>query len=132
MTLIDTLPENLIIHGDWEQLRVWIDGTELLPTDSLTIRNHSQDFSWGYAGSGPSQLSLAILLLYLPLEAAKVLYQTFKHGVVSKWPQADFSVVLNVRGVIEKISRDNEFIIERLKELIYGRDGKRGEGYWQT
>jgi hypothetical protein len=28
---------------------------------SQSIRNHSEEFAWGYGGSGPSQLALAIL-----------------------------------------------------------------------
>ena len=37
------------------------DGGYLLPP-RYDLRNHSPDgFSWGYAGSGPSQLSLALL-----------------------------------------------------------------------
>ncbi len=38
------------------------DGSELDPGPSLEICNHSPDgFAWGYSGSGPSQLALAIL-----------------------------------------------------------------------
>lgn len=33
----------------------------------LNVRNHSPDgFNWGYGGSGPSQLALAILIDHLP------------------------------------------------------------------
>lgn len=61
-----------------------------LPLDpSLKIRNHSPDgFNWGYQGSGPAQLSLALLLHCLEDEERAVsLYQTFKQQVVARWPQ---------------------------------------------
>ncbi len=45
---------------DWIVLK---DGKELSPQRSLNVVNHSPDgFSWGYGGSGPHQLALAILL----------------------------------------------------------------------
>ena len=54
---------------------------------SLKIVNHSPTgFCWGYAGSGPAQLSLAILLDHLngDRERALALYQDFKWLVVAK------------------------------------------------
>lgn len=40
-----------------------MDGTELLAHRSLRLVPHSPTgFNWGYGGSGPAQLSLAILL----------------------------------------------------------------------
>lgn len=49
--------------GGWERSWVLVDGERLEPGPSLRIRNHSPTgFSWGYGGSGPSQLALAILL----------------------------------------------------------------------
>ncbi len=42
---------------------MWVDEIELTPEESWTYRIHSPNgFSWGYSGSGPSQLALAILL----------------------------------------------------------------------
>lgn len=52
MTITLTPPGQLIING-----------VTVTPARSLKYRNHSPDgFAWGYAGSGPSQLALAILL----------------------------------------------------------------------
>lgn len=64
------------------------NGVELDPAPSLTVRRHSPDgFSWGYAGSGPAQLALALLLEEAPQQRiAERLYQTFKRDVVSRWP----------------------------------------------
>lgn len=55
----------------------------------LDIENHSPTgFSWGYEGSGPAQLALAILADALKDDAlAARLHQPFKRLVVSRWPQ---------------------------------------------
>ena len=54
---------------------------------SLKIRNHSPDgFNWGYFGSGPSQLALAILLDFTDSEQmALELYQDFKREFVANF-----------------------------------------------
>jgi hypothetical protein len=54
----------------------------------LDVRNHSPTgFEWGYGGSGPAQLSLALLLDALghPLRHHAVkLYQRFKREVIGR------------------------------------------------
>ncbi len=64
------------------------NGSVLSPKRSQRVRNHSPDgFSWGYGGSGPAQLALAILLRELEDEGkARGLYQEFKRCVVAMWP----------------------------------------------
>lgn len=72
------------------QVRVIRDGfVEILdPQPSLKLRNHSPDgFNWGYGGSGPAQLALAILLDFTKDEsAAQYFYQEFKMKVIAKLP----------------------------------------------
>src|SRR5262245_49842647 len=53
------------------------------------LRNHSPTgFEWGYEGSGPAQLALAILCDVLhDDERACRLYQTFKRRVIAPLPQ---------------------------------------------
>jgi len=61
--------------------------TVLDPGPSLLLANHSPTgFEWGYLGSGPSQLSLAILLHATgdPFDALHY-YQRFKRDFVSMW-----------------------------------------------
>lgn len=55
----------------------------------LDLRNHSPTgLSWGYSGSGPAQLALAILCHALHSdERAEELYQEFKDAVVSRLDQ---------------------------------------------
>lgn len=64
--------------------RAWVLGAER----SLKVRKHSPTgFEWGYMGSGPSQLALAILL-EVTEEAAvsEQIYQDFKAEVIAKVP----------------------------------------------
>ena len=81
--------------GECHSIIVEIDGQpsyRLRPTTSLKLRNHSPDgFNWGYGGSGPAQLALAILLDHFsdaqnPRDAALWLYQRFKWAVIARLP----------------------------------------------
>ena len=45
---------------------VWYDGELLDPVQSMEVRWHSDGFEWGYGGSGPMQLALAIALRLNP------------------------------------------------------------------
>lgn len=53
------------------------------------LRNHSPDgFEWGYGGSGPAQLALAILCDATGNDQlAQRLYQKFKFAVIARQPQ---------------------------------------------
>lgn len=76
-----------ILKGDKNTNKVWLDGKELSLKKSLNVKNHSPTgFSWGYDGSGPKQLSLAIMLeLYSKWWALKeYLYMLKKE--ISKLP----------------------------------------------
>jgi len=60
-------------------------GTRILsPKPSQELFNHSPDgFSWGYGGSGPAQLALALLFdVTLDKEIALTWHQDFKRDVV--------------------------------------------------
>ena len=58
----------------------------LTPDRSLELANHSPSgFEWGYTGSGPAQLALALLLDYTDDEdVALAEYMAFKNEVVSR------------------------------------------------
>ena len=62
------------------------NGRDLSPARSLCLANHSPDFEWGYGGSGPAQLALALLLEETEKEQALELYQRFKWKVVAELP----------------------------------------------
>ena len=68
--------------------RIVLDGKVLTPHRSWKVRNHSPDgFSWGYGGSGPSQLALAIML---KLTGKPDGYQDFKFFFIANLPQTAF------------------------------------------
>ncbi|VTR95256.1 Marine sediment metagenome DNA, contig: S06H3_S04230 (Fragment) OS=marine sediment metagenome GN=S06H3_31646 PE=4 SV=1 [Gemmata massiliana] len=68
---------------------VTVDGEPLPLLPSLKLRNHSPTgFAWGYGGSGPAQLSLALLLDVTGDEGLALrAYQWFKWAVVIKWQE---------------------------------------------
>jgi hypothetical protein len=54
------------------------------PGPSQKVYNHSPDgFAWGYHGSGPAQLALAILLHFAGEKFARENYQQFKFDVIA-------------------------------------------------
>jgi hypothetical protein len=81
------------IKGIWSTRQVFVDGRQLLPDKSQKVWNHSPDgFNWGYRGSGPAQLALAICLLSMTREEALASYQRFKWDVIAKLPQDNFEI----------------------------------------
>ncbi len=63
---------------------VWLDGYQLNSKKSQLVINHSPDgFAWGYGGSGPAQLALAILIEIIGEEQAKQHYQEFKNNLIA-------------------------------------------------
>lgn len=64
---------------------VKLDGHEFDHRPSLEVVNHSPDgFAWGYFGSGPSQLALAILIHYAGKTFARENYMEYKIDVISQ------------------------------------------------
>ena len=84
---------NFDLSGVWLTREVFLNGQPLKPERSQKIRNHSPDgFAWGYSGSGPAQLALAILLELIPEPNARLTYQAFKNELIARLPQADFYI----------------------------------------
>lgn len=74
-------------HNDEEWYHVKKNGELFDHKLSLKIRNHSPDgFAWGYYGSGPSQLALAILLEEAGENLAEEFYQEFKVRIIAGLP----------------------------------------------
>ena len=70
-------------------LPVTKDGEPLSPVPSQKLYNHSPDgFQWGYGGSGPAQLALALLLDATgDPELSFELHQDFKWAFVATWDE---------------------------------------------
>jgi len=92
-----------MIHGEAKTGKAWIGNQEIDINRSLRLINKSPTgFSWGYHGSGPGQLALAILLELTDEQAALNFYQLFKQEVIAQLPaHEDFSLpVAQVLGWI--------------------------------
>lgn len=100
-----------MITGTIADRRVFIGETELMPERSQDLVNHSPDgFMWGYSGSGPSQLALALLLELADNQRfALMFYQDFKRQVIAALPQEDFSI---------PIAEAKAWIQERIHSVI--------------
>jgi hypothetical protein len=108
--------DNKLLHikleRDWDRniARVWLDGVELTPLRSQKVQNHSPDgFEWGYRGSGPTQLALAICLTQVPdTEDALMMMFDFRDSVVAKWQRGDgvFEVTLDFQDWLREWRRE--------------------------
>ena len=79
---------------------VQIDDEPLDWESSLEVRNHSPTgVEWGYPGSGPSQLALAILLALVDRDVALIHYQEFKRQIIV--PLDHDSWTIAVRDVLD-------------------------------
>jgi hypothetical protein len=72
---------------------VTVDGRPLNPR--LDLHNHSPTgFEWGYCGSGPAQLALAILADHLDDDRQALdVYQRFKWAVVAELPRKRWTLM---------------------------------------
>jgi len=72
--------------GGCEVCEVLVDNEPLKPRYDL--RNHSPDgYQWGYGGSGPAQLALALLADCVGDEKALRFYQPFKWQTIANLPR---------------------------------------------
>jgi hypothetical protein len=93
--------------GKCEVKIVFGDTTRNLPL-CTRVWNHARGFEWSYAGSGPAQLALAILVDCLgDVERAKTLHQKFKCKVIAGLPQQGWELPESiVKSTIETIERE--------------------------
>jgi hypothetical protein len=88
------------------------DGQKCQPLPlRLDLVNHSPTgFSWGYGGSGPAQLALALLADALADDHRAVrLHQEFKFKVVACWPQGErwWITTEQITAVVNLIEQEN-------------------------
>jgi hypothetical protein len=90
----DELVRQKKITGRFATRSVHIGGNYLAATESLRLKSHSPDgFNWGYSGSGPAQLALAILLYFFPENFCLNNYQEFKSDIIAGLPMGkDFEI----------------------------------------
>jgi hypothetical protein len=109
---------------------VWrvVDGkrTRLDPHRSQKLFNHSPDgFEWGYGGSGPAQLALALVLDTLDDDRRAVsIHQDFKFRVVGRmaherWELSQDSILLTIRAS-EAVGAWSRFETEAEQKSLFG------------
>lgn len=117
--LSQPIKDDMIILGRAQSREVYINGLLLDPAESLAVFNHSPDgFNWGYGGSGPAQLSLALLLAVGIRKATAIrLHQRFKMDVIAKIPaEDDFRMTIkSVRNWVKAEQRKLKQMGEDLK-----------------
>ena len=91
---------------------VTVDGRRLNPR--LDLWNHSPTgFEWGYAGSGPAQLALAILADHFSDdEKALNFYQRFKWAVVAELPGREWILTSEDIDAVQQKLRAAEMLLE--------------------
>lgn len=117
-----------MILGIYSSKRVFIKNKEIDPKRSQDVYNHSPDgFNWGYGGSGPAQLALAILLEFSDEDTAKRLYQDFKWKFVAELPRRDFALpgkkvkrwIKEKKGIIKEGGRGHEDNQTQNKKFVW-------------
>ena len=91
---------------------VTVDGRRLNPRFDLW--NHSPTgFEWGYCGSGPGQLALAILADHCGNgEQALNFYQRFKWAVIAELPHRSWMLTGEQIDLLLKKLREQESMLE--------------------
>ncbi|MCY4634872.1 MAG: protein phosphatase 2C domain-containing protein [Acidobacteria bacterium] len=89
-----------------EESEVTIGGQPLDWRASLAVRNHSPSgIEWGYNGSGPAQLALAILLTLTNAETAVSCYHQFKDEMIARIDEPQWALPLrDVRRWLKETS----------------------------
>ena len=88
---------------------VTVNGIPLDPR--LDLYNHSPTgFEWGYGGSGPAQLALAMLASHFGDEAkALAIYQDFKREVVAGLPKRGWTLSSrDIDQALDAIRKQND------------------------
>ncbi len=95
-------------RDDHHRVTVTCDGDPLDPR--FDLRRHSDGFEFGYGGSGPAQLALAILSHALgDDELASAHYQKFKFQVIAKLQESSWRITQQeVRSWIAGVLADRE------------------------
>lgn len=88
------------------------------------VRHSPTGFEWGYDGSGPADLALAIVHNFLGYEPAPMIYQEFKRRIVARFDRDVFELpVSKVLETLDAIKRDTSTACFRCADR--GIAGKR-------
>lgn len=107
------------------RVRVTMDRVPLSPVPSRLIWSHSPaGFEWGYGGSGPAQLALALLFDATgDKDLALKSYQWFKWAVVSQWGDRWALTAAEIFTWLDRWAKEDPEAQDR-----FGEDNDDGEG----
>ncbi len=91
--------------------------TRALPL-ARSLFKHSHGFEWGYAGSGPAQLALAILYSFLndPEKAVRY-HQKFKSMVIAGLPQEGWELPESVvREAVQHLESEESSTVRETRD----------------
>jgi hypothetical protein len=116
--------EDGFIDGSQATRAVFISGRRLDPRRSQKLWNHSPDgFNWGYGGSGPAQLALAILLEMGVDDATAVQWhQDFKFAIVASLEPEFKLPISTVRAWITNQEAEDKAKIDDANREMLGDD----------
>ena len=114
------------LSGNFKTLEVRLDEEILDPEPSKAYHKHSEGFNWGYAGSGPAQLALAVML---KLKGTHEGYQRFKFEVITGLPHGvDFKIQFELEtnqariDAINNAKAYNKYISRELLSIKTNRE----------
>lgn len=117
---VDKLPDEIELVGFGINRVVFLNEVYLNAAESQLVLEHSPDgFNWGYGGSGPSQLALAVLLKYFTDEAAISLHEGFKDSFITKLEEGNFKVRIKLNLWYQLISGKAAVTPEQFNELMH-------------
>lgn len=96
------IPFVILMEGIGIDRRILLDNRPLDIKASRKVIDHSEGFNWGYGGSGPAQLALAILLKYLNKKDAKEMHQDFKSLFLTALDN-NFVAVIKLREFVQRM-----------------------------
>jgi hypothetical protein len=85
---------------------VEVNGRPLTVLPSYSLRRHSGGFEFGYMGSGPAQLALAILLRECDEATALTHYHAFNRHTVARLGDCWELASADVRAALGQIDRE--------------------------
>jgi hypothetical protein len=101
--ILNAIPETIEMHAVWSTNAVFVDNAQLDLLHSQEIKLYSHIFTWGYAGSAPTQLALALLLRYLPAENAVRYCEALMRNLIARLPENSFIRTVQLRDHMARI-----------------------------
>lgn len=82
--------DNVSIHV-FDEHDAYVE-TGLLPPSKFSLQKSGAEWTWGYAGTGPTSLAHALLAYVYDEQIADRYHQQFKWTVVAGWDQRSFAI----------------------------------------